>query len=45
MEALTARMNEAEKRISNVEGKMMENKEAEKQRDTQLLIMGEEFEG
>ena len=33
MEALTARINEAEERISNIEDKMMENKEAEKKRD------------
>ena len=32
MEALTARINEAEKRISEIEDKMMENKEAEKKK-------------
>ena len=36
-EALTARINEAEQRISDIEDKMMENKEAEKKRDKQLL--------
>jgi len=30
MEALTARINETEERISDTEDKMMENKEAEK---------------
>ena len=33
MEALTARINEAEKRISEIEDKMMENKEAEKKKE------------
>ena len=37
MEALTARINEAEERISDTEDQMMENKEAEKKRDKQLL--------
>jgi len=37
MEALTARINEAEERISDIEDQMMENKEAEKKRDKQLL--------
>ena len=37
MEALTIRINEAEERISDIEDKMMENKEAEKKRDKQLL--------
>ena len=32
MEALTARINDAEERISDIEDKMMENKEAEKKR-------------
>ena len=32
MEAPTARINEAEESISDLEDKMMENKEAEKQR-------------
>ena len=36
MEALTARINEAEERISDIEDKMMENKETEKERDKQL---------
>ena len=36
MEALTARIN-GEERISDIEDKMMENKEAEKKRDKQLL--------
>ena len=33
MKALTARINEKEARISDIEDKMMENKEAEKKRD------------
>ena len=33
METLTARMNEAEERISDIEDQMIENKEAEKKRD------------
>ncbi|RBM18135.1 hypothetical protein DEH69_13430, partial [Streptomyces sp. PT12] len=37
MGALTARINEAEERISEIEDQMMENKEAEKKRDKQLL--------
>jgi len=37
MEALTARINEAEKTNSDIEDQMMENKEAEKKRDKQLL--------
>ena len=37
MEALTARIKEAEERISDIEDQMMENKEAEKKRDKQLL--------
>ena len=37
MEALTARINEAEERISDIEDQMMENKEAEQKRDKQLL--------
>ena len=37
MEALTARINEAEEGISDIEDQMMENKEAEKERDKQLL--------
>ena len=37
MGALTARIDEAEGRISDMEDQMMENKEAEKKRDKQLL--------
>ena len=37
METLTARINEAEEKISDPEDKMMENKEAEKKREKQLL--------
>ena len=37
MEALTARINEAEERISDIEDQMTENKEAEQKRDKQLL--------
>ena len=37
MDVVTARINETEERISDIENKMMENKEAEKKRDKQLL--------
>ena len=37
MEALTARINEAEERISDIEDQIMENKETEQKRDKQLL--------
>ena len=37
MEALTARINEAEEKISDTEDQMMENKYAEKKRDKQVL--------
>ena len=37
MEALTARIKEAEEGISDIEDQTMENKEAEKKRDKQLL--------
>ena len=37
MEALTARINEAEKRISDIGYQMTENKEAEPKRVKQLL--------
>ena len=33
MEPLTARINEAEERTSDIEDQMMENKEAEQKRD------------
>ena len=33
MEALTARINEAEERISDIEDQMIENKEADQKRD------------
>ena len=36
MEALTARINEAEERISDIEDQMTENKEGEQKRDKQL---------
>ena len=36
-EALTARINEAEERISDTEDHIMGNKEAEQKRDKQLL--------
>ena len=35
--ALTARINEPEEKISDIEDKMMENKEANEKRDKQLL--------
>ena len=37
MEAITARINEAEERISDIEDQMTENKEAEQKRDKELL--------
>ena len=37
MEALTAQVNEAEERISDIEDQMTENEEAVKKRDKQLL--------
>lgn len=37
LEALTARINEEEERISDIEDQMKENKEAEHNRDKQLL--------
>jgi len=37
MEALTARIKEAEEKISDIEDQMMKNKEAEKKRDKKLL--------
>ena len=36
-EALTARINETEERISDIEDQMTENKEADQKRDKQLL--------
>ena len=41
MEALNARINEEEERISDIEDKMMENKEAEKKRQTTTGSWGE----
>ena len=37
MEAPSARINEAEERISDIEDQMMENKEVEQKKDKQLL--------
>ena len=37
VEALTARINEAEERISDIEDQMTEIKEAEQKRDKQIL--------
>lgn len=37
MEALTVRINKAEEWVSDIEDNMMENKEAEKKREKQLL--------
>ena len=37
MEILKARKSEAEERISDIEGKIMENKESEKKRNKELL--------
>ena len=41
MEALTARINETEERISDMEHKGMDNKEAEKKRETTTGSQGE----
>ena len=41
MEALTARINEAEERISDIEDQMTENKEAEQKRQTNTGPRGE----
>ena len=41
MEALTARINEAEERISDIEDQMMEKKEAEKKRDNYWITGGQ----
>ena len=41
---LTARTNEAEERISDIEDQMTENEEAEQKRDKQLLDHRGEFE-
>ena len=41
MEALTARINEAEERISDREDQMMENKEAEKEINNYWVTRGE----
>ena len=37
MDTLTARVNEAEERVSDIEGKLMERKEAEEKREKQLM--------
>ena len=37
MKTLTAKTNEAEKRINDIENKVMENRKAEKKKDKQLL--------
>ena len=37
MEALTARINETEEIINDIEDQMMENKEPEQKKDKQLL--------
>ena len=37
MEALTARINEKEEKISDIKDRMMEDKEAEKKRSKKLL--------
>ena len=41
MEALTARINEAEERISDIEDQMTENKEAEQKRNSYWTTRGE----
>ena len=41
MEALTARINETEERISDIEDQMTENKEAEQKRDNYWTMRGE----
>ena len=37
MKGLTARINEAEERISDIEDQMTENKDVEQKRDKQIL--------
>ena len=44
MEALTARINEAEERISDIEDQMMENKEVRKREINNYWITRAEFE-
>ena len=41
MDTLTARVNEAEERVSDIEGKLMERKEAEEKREKQPRAHGE----
>ena len=41
MEALTARINETEERISDKEDQIMENKEVEKKMNNYWIIRGE----
>ena len=38
MEAIKMRLNEAEERISDIDDKIMENKEAEKQKEKYYII-------
>ena len=44
MEALTARKNDTEERISDIEDQMTENKEAEQKRDNSCWTTRGEFE-
>ena len=44
MEALTARINEAEERISDIEDQKTENKEAEQKRENSYWTTRGEFE-
>ena len=41
MEALTARINAAEERNSDIEDKMMEHKKAEKRKNSYWIMKGE----
>ena len=41
MEPLIASINEAKRRISDIEDQMMENKESEKKRDNYWIMRGE----
>ena len=44
LDALTYRVNEAEERISDIEGKLMERKEAEEKREKQLIAHEERLQ-
>ena len=44
LDALTARVNEAEERITNIEDKLMGRKETEEKREKQLIAQGESLQ-